>query len=60
MSTVKRPLPDDFPQVDDVNWAFGTEEGIEGPDYELDEILRKLTFSQWFTTAEEDIPFFWR
>jgi len=58
MSIVKPRHHDDTPPANDVNWAFGTEEGIEQQDYELDEILRKLTLSQWFATVEER-SWFW-
>ncbi len=43
--------------ANDVNWAFGTEEGIEAEDYELDDILRGLRISRWFAIAEEGDPF---
>ena len=56
---IARPtIPDDSSQGRDVNLDFGTEEGIESShDYELDELLRKLSARQWFATADEGFPF---
>ncbi len=58
MPIAKPTLPDHSSRDKDVNLDFGTEEGIESSrDYELDELLRKLSSRQWFATADEGFPF---
>ena len=58
MPIVRPPLSNDSSRDKDVNLDFGTEEGIESShDYELDELLRKLSARQWFATADEGFPF---
>ncbi len=58
MAIAKTTLPNHSSRDKDVNLDFGTEEGIESRhDYELDELLRKLSVDKWFAIADEGFPF---